>query len=457
MVLSLRSSMLIRGLLLFALATTFALFTSDHPPLQWHEVAAQAVILSENHLEDKSAPQTPRDVSAAFASADNVRVTQITGGPDSNMLSYYDVNLYSAFADRLIYNSTDEIKAKAGKKGNAVWKVVSTKTDGTGAETLVTRASPSISVDRADLSYDGRFVSYIRNNTQPEKGWDLYGFRLAKSGREEELRVTRKQFPVDLTPKIKTSPAVFDKKTGKYLIAFSINQTLYVIRQDGTAPNGRREPQVIPLTDTEKDASFHRIRLNPRFSNLIMYRRNPLNSKATDGASKNLWVIDWVASSPQSILWHDNAKGPHMLWTPDGQHVAVDRLWTEFELASVNGKLIANLSPQTVRSREIGPFGKGDLNYASVFYGSYSPDGSLIAIATRPDSDEGGKIWLMDRASGKVRYLCRALSFGPVTQGQPRLGFFNGNAGIAFSTDKSWGTLASAPPQIYTITGFERP
>jgi hypothetical protein len=39
---------------------------------------------------------------------------------------------------------------------------------------------------------------------------------------------------------------------------------------------------------TEKEASFHRIRLNPRFSNLIMYRRNPLNSKDADGASRNL-------------------------------------------------------------------------------------------------------------------------------------------------------------------------
>src|SRR5262245_31686567 len=84
MVLSLRSSMRLRRLWLFALATTFVLFTSDHPPIQWHELAAQAVILSENHLEDKSASQTPRDMSAAFASAENVKVTQITGGPDSN-------------------------------------------------------------------------------------------------------------------------------------------------------------------------------------------------------------------------------------------------------------------------------------------------------------------------------------------------------------------------------------
>jgi hypothetical protein len=146
-----------------------------------------------------------------------------------------------------------------------------------------------------------------------------------------------------------------------------------------------------------------------------------------------------------------------MLWTPHGQHVAVDRWWTEFEFANADGKLIADLSPKTVRSRQIGPFGKGDPKYAPVFYGSYSPDGSLIAIATRPDGDEGGKIWLMDRASGKVRYLARALSFGPVTSGQPRPGFFNGNAGIAFSTDKSWGASASAPPQIYTLTGIDRP
>ncbi len=212
---------------------------------------------------------------------------------------------------------------------------------------LATRVSPSISAVRADLSPDGEFVSYIRNNTAPESGWDLYGFRLAKSGREEELRITRQRFSADIA-KIKTSPAVFDQAAGKYLVAFSVNNTLYVIWHDGTAPNGGHEPQAIPLTDSEKEASFHRVRLNPRFSNLILYRHNPLHDKATDGASRNLWVIDWTASPLKPVQWHDHAKGPHMLWTPDGQHVAVDRLWTEFKLANPDGKLIAGLIPTSI-------------------------------------------------------------------------------------------------------------
>jgi hypothetical protein len=456
-----RAAMLHHRLIFLAFAATLLMAIvgvgGAQPPAPRPAAAPQATASPDNSLQTQSTSPVPRDVSDAFAAAEAVKVTQITSGPAGNMLSYYDINFYSPAAGRFVYNSTENTEAKASKKGHGVWKVVSANADGTGAEVLATRVSPSISVDRADLSSDGEFVSYVRNNTAPETGWDLYGLRLAKSGHVEEIRITRKQFPVGLTSRIKTSPAVFDKKAGKYLLAFSVSHTLYLVWHDGTAPYGGQEPQAIPLTDTEKESSFHRIRLNPRFSNLIMYRQNPLNSKAKDGASKNLWVIDWTVSPLKSVQWHDHAKGPHMLWTPDGQHVAVDRLWTEFELASADGKLIAGLSPSTVRSREIGPFGKEDPNYVPVFYGSYSADGSLVAIATRPDGDQGGKIWLMDRATGKVRYLARALSFRPVTSGQPRLGFFNGNTGIAFSTDKGWGSSSSAPPQIYTITGFDRP
>lgn len=404
-----------------------------------------------------TAVAVPADVSAEFGAAEGVKVTQITAGPAAHVLSYYDIPCYSTPTGRLIYNATENTDLKASKKGNGVWQVVAAQPDGTGAEVLATRVSPSISVDRADLSYDGEFVSYIRTNTAPDTGWDVYGFRVAKSGRGEELRITDRRFPVDLTPKIKTSPAVFDRAAGKYLVAFTVDQTLYLIWHDGAAPGGGREPRAVPLTNPEAKSSFHRVRLNPRFSNLIMYRRNPPNSKAEDGASRNLWVIDWTVSPAKSVQWHDDAKGPHMLWTPDGRHVAVDRLWTEFEVATAEGKVIADLDPRTVRSRQIGPFGQGDPRYAPVFYGSYSADGTLVAIATRPDSDEGGKLWVMDRASGRVRYLARARSFGPVTSGQPRLGFFQGTTGIVFSTDKSWGAAASAPPQVYTITGFERP
>lgn len=404
-----------------------------------------------------SASTTVSDVSAAFGAASGVKVTQITSGPRGNMLSYYDINCYSPILARLIYNSTATPEPKAGKKGPVTWDVVSVNPDGSAMEVLNTRLSPSISVDRADLSADGKFVSYVRNNSAPDTGWDVYGFFVTAIGRGEELRITHRSYPVHLTPKIKTSPATLDPRSGKYLLAYSIDHTLHLVWHDGTAPNGAREPQALRLDDLESGASFHRVRLNPRFSSLIMYRRNPPNDKATDGASKNIWVVDWTKPPLTSVQWHDQAKGPHMLWTPDGQHVAVDRVWTEYHLADAEGKLLPGLNPRTVAAREIGPFGKGDPRYAPVFYGSYSPDGTLLAIATRPDSDEGGKIWLMDRVTGQVRYLARALSFGPVTSGQPRLGFFAGNTGIAFSTDRSWGAQSSAPAQVYTITGFAAP
>ncbi|MBD2089222.1 hypothetical protein H6F67_05070 [Microcoleus sp. FACHB-1515] len=411
-------------------------------------------------------PQSQTDVSAAFQAAAGVQVKQITSTAGGNVLSYYDIQLFSPQTGQLMYNAIEpqpernkesivsrlrvwfngKIADPPGIKKNSIWQIVSANLDGSGARSILTRIPPSESSARFDLSYDGKFVSYLRLNNAPDAGWDLYGFSLADC---RERRITQQQWSAQ-TPRLKTSPATWDAAAKKYLIAFSIDNALYLVYQDGIAPNGQSAPQQIPLGDSENANSFHRIRLNPRFPHILLYRRNPAAGDRDD-PSDNIWVSDWT-KAPIAQQWFNKNDAPHSIWTPDGLRVGIDRIWTEYTIVQPDGTLIPNLTPASVQSRQIGPFGKGDSNYASVFYGSYSPDGREIAIATQPEAHAGGKIWLMNAETGAVRYLTEALSLGPVETGQPRLGFFNGNRGIAFSSDRSWGKSTSAPPQIYTIT-----
>lgn len=45
----------------------------------------------------------------------------------------------------------------------------------------------------------------------------------------EEVRITHLRTPMALTSKVKTSPAAWDERAGKYLCAFGIDETAYLI------------------------------------------------------------------------------------------------------------------------------------------------------------------------------------------------------------------------------------
>ncbi len=426
-----------------------------------------------------------RDATAEFQAGPGLTVTRITSAPQGSQLSYYDINFYAPQADRFIYNTVvkvlrgpknikaedaaaadgkdDEEDAPGGIAGGypkeAVWGVASIKPDGTDGRLLLTRVPPGIAASRADMSADGRFVSYTRMNDAPETGWDLYGFFVGGGVKVEELRITRLDTPRSKTAKVKTSPAAYDPKTKKYLCLFTIADRMYVVYHDGTSPkSGGAGPALVGLTDNkdrperqEHDTSFHRARLNPVFPNLIYYRRN--------GTMDN-WVIDWTEPKPASILFNETTLSVHAIWTPDGTKIAGKEgpkgagAWVERTVADREGRILPTAGYRTVEKRVVGPFGRGDAKYPGIFYASYSPDGSLIAVATDYRADPGGAIWLMNAQSGAPRFLCKARYLGPVAQGQPRLGFFRGREGLAFSTDNSAGSRRSKPPQIYVVNGF---
>ena len=184
-------------------------------------------------------------------------------------------------------------------------------------------------------------------------------------------------------------------------------------------------------------SSFHRIRLNPAFANLLYYRRN--------GVRDN-WAVDLFAPAPKSRRITDYQASIHATWTPDGRILAgsMKGPWMEWTVADSDGRLLSQIA-----SRGMGSFGRN--GRPGIFYGCYSNDGQRLAVATRYDQEPGGSLWLMNRETGKAAYLCKTRYFGPVVAGQPRLGFIDHDRAIVFSSDNSVGRSASQPPQIFLV------
>jgi len=400
-------------------------------------------------------PQRSTVVARSFQAASGVQVTQITDFRFGNQLSYYDIPCYAPSIERLVYNTVVSVPPGKSPKKNkpnkdsgylngAVWGVVSCRLDGSDPRLLVTRLPATSSTVRIDMSQDGKLVTYTRFNDAPDSGWDLYGFRPGVGRQVEEFRITQLRTLAESTNRVKTSPAAWDARAAKYLCSFSIDDTVWLVYDDGKGPGGNRGPTSAPLTDLadfperrQSETSFHRIRLNPAFANLLYYRRN--------GVRDN-WAVDLFAPAPKSRRITDYQASIHATWTPDGRILAgsMKGPWMEWTVADSDGRLLSQIA-----SRGMGSFGRN--GRPGIFYGCYSNDGQRLAVATRYDQEPGGSLWLMNRETGKAAYLCKTRYFGPVVAGQPRLGFIDHDRAIVFSSDNSVGRSASQPPQIFLV------
>ncbi len=386
-------------------------------------------------------PQGRKDVSVEFAAGPGIRVTQITDSSLGNQLSYYDIPCYAPAAGRIVYNTV--VRAPGGKPnkvkaGRSVWGVVACRLDGSDARLLATRIPPTTSTTRVDMSPDGKLVTYPRCNEDGEAGWDLYGLWLGDGREGQEFRITRRRTPVEATPKVKSSPACWDGRAGKYLCAYSIDDRVHLIYHDGT---GEREAALTDLAEFAErrgeDTSFHRIRLNPVFPHLLYYRRNGV---------KDNWVVDLAGGGAPSRRISDYTASIHATWSGDGRTLAgsMHGPWVEWPVADGKGKLLPAFS-----ARESGPFGRD--GRPGIFYGCYSPDRRVLAVATRYDQEPGGSLWLLNTETGKAAYLCRARYFGPETAGQPRMGFAGDGRTLVFSSDNSHGRAIPLPPQVFIV------
>src|SRR5208282_4511959 len=182
-----------------------------------------------------------------------------------NRFYYFDVPTYSSVVNEIVY--TDFVT----NSGN---NVLTANPDGTNAAVL----PPTRTGNQAFVSPDGTLVYYDKpepNGATPN-GSDIFGGFL-NGNPFQELQITN----LDAAPMAGLS--VWEISTsspdpaGGQDIAFSPDTLMHFVHVPTSGPS-----QLLPtitLSDPECPnastcATFHRIRLNPKFPNIVMYKRN---------------------------------------------------------------------------------------------------------------------------------------------------------------------------------------
>jgi Tol biopolymer transport system component len=164
-----------------------------------------------------------------------------------------------------------------------------------------------------------------------------------------------------------------------------------------------------------------------------------------------MYLADLRSTPPRGVPFAPADGASHPGWTPDGEKIAVALAWTEYRVVDGQGRLIDSLAQRTMSGRRIGEFARGIRGRSEAFYGTYSPDGRWIAIATRASKETPGELFLMNATDGSVRRLCRTDYFGRHTAGAPRIAFVGNTGKILLSTDASWGRARAEKPQLYLV------
>jgi hypothetical protein len=400
-------------------------------------------------------PQTNVTSQLSFV-APGVTVMQLTAN-GCNRFYYFDAPAYSSTANQIIYTNfvTDT--------GNTI---MSANPDGTGAAILSsqTGAQPFVSPD-------GTLVYYDKPDLQGATpgGEDIFGGFLSAF---TEFRITNLDAKAESPlPVWEISPASPDPAGGQD-IAFSPDTVLHLVH---VLPNGTSQPgtSVFPatltLTDPENAGTFHRLRLNPKFPNILIYKRNA-SSQGT-GATPELWLVDLNSCTngtcPASINMIANIpgvaaqspKGDHFVWSPDG--LDLDFLepdladsWLAMNVVNPNGTLnLTNGNIAASQLHELGPFGGMTADFC-VFPHDW-PTATILGCMAGPASTSNAKTAYLMSTDGKGTTKLLAASDANVLtiNGTPMAQFIVDDTHLMFNSDRTQSG-GSQTVQIYVITGF---
>jgi hypothetical protein len=406
-------------------------------------------------------PQIPSDVTSQMSyvnSAAGVSVTQLTNN-GCNRYYYFDVPAYSAISTQIYYRNF------LNASGN---DVLFANPDGNNATIL-----SSSTGNQAFVSPDGTFVYYNKPvpNGNPG-GSDIYGGFLKANNTYTELRLTN--LDVAPTPPLavwEISASVADSSGGQF-IAFSPDTLFHEVhvKSDGTAQLASNST----FDDPESSATFHRLRLNPKFPNIVMYKRN-----GAGGATPELWLVDLNTCtnntcSPSTIVnvvanlptpSGVTPKAGHIIWSPDGLDIAFSEpdiadFWIARNVVTAGGTL--NLTggaipaSQLVQLGPIPPQTGGQQMTAD--YCAFPPDwptGTLMACLSGPASPLNKEtVYLMSTDGlGTTKLLSSTDAPVLTINGTPIPEFAQDDTHILFNSDRPFGAVTGAV-QIYMVSGF---
>ena len=321
--------------------------------------------------------QHQKDVTSQLSTvASGVVVSQLTdeGG---NWISFHDVPAYSGQLHRIFYNQMqDNRKIMANPDGG---------------DPQVLSADPDFRPTRTReiyLSGDGTLAYYLKTNSR-KSTVDVYAVHLTTPGQCREVQLTNMNHEPG-TP-VKISTTTVDSKTGKNIIGYGETNVLHRVLDDGT-----KLPDVI-LPDRENDLPFHILRMNPKFSNIVFYRRNQPGERF---GVDSLWVTDLNHPDKAYDLAVGYEKVSHPEWSNDGQRIGFNDRNANWYVADVvlpDGSL--NVFHSSFRAKKIGPRDTGlDAQFCS-----WAPDDSQFVCITRRTGADS-KIFLMS-LDGATRVL----------------------------------------------------
>jgi hypothetical protein len=193
----------------------------------------------------------------------------------------------------------------------------------------------------------------------------------------------------------------------------------------------------LDFDDPYKSDTFHRIRISPTHPNLILFNRNHRGS----GDIHPLFSYDMETKK----TYHVTDQATHMLWAPDGIHIAFNGGGDfHFHISKFDG----------TGDREVDPSEREGTAYCT-----YPPDGTDDVVACANFDTSGrypmpGSLFLMATdGSNRVVYLCEHGAKQEDFWGEPALHYMQDRYHIAFRSDAT-GTpqiyVAELPKDIYT-------
>lgn len=393
-------------------------------------------------------PQMQTDVTSQLSfHAAGVTVMQITNN-SCNRFYYFDALAFSSTVNKIVYTNF------VTNSGNTI---MSANPDGTSALMRMsdTGAQPFISPDGSLLYYDKPIISGVQG------GEDIFGGFLSNF---QEFRITNLDVPPESPlPVWEISPSSSDPAGGND-IAFSPDISLHLVHvlTNGTSQPGTSQfPSTLTLNDPESANTFHRLRMNPKFPNIVMYKRNA-SSLGTE-ATPEVWLVDLntcaagVCSSNNitnlvaNLPGTQSPKADHMIWSPNGLDIAflepdIGDYWIARNIVKVSNSIATINTGFTLQ--ELGPFSGMTANFC-VFPHDW-PTATVLACMSGPGSLFNPEIsFLMSTdGNGTTKLLAASDALVLTINGTPMPQFAQDDQHLMFNSDRT-GSV-----ELYVISGF---
>lgn len=236
---------------------------------------------------------TPQDVTSSFTVAPSVKIHRLISTPGVSTHNYYG-DLPIEFEGCILFTMIDALHHSS---------IVAFNPATMSCEII----SGSGQASNPCVSPDGRIAYWQGQN--PDNTADVWG--ISPGG--VLMRFSQRNMRLVAPASSLIIGTACRGADGKNIIPFSEGNILHRVQEDGT------ELPDIHLSDPLSANVFHRMRLNPRFPNLLWYKRDAPLPNLIGQATPPIFVADLNKNIIVDAC--NGAAGDHNCWSPDGTSI----------------------------------------------------------------------------------------------------------------------------------------